>query len=106
MEDKPKHLGKVVNLPLKVRKMYLNETEEILAIIVCFAIVVGFVVKTIQDIKTTMAEEKAKFNQQQEDEAKVRELIDFIDQRTELIKKVQSLQSTQNNTDDTSASDQ
>jgi len=86
--------------------MYLNETEEILAIIVCFAIVVGFVVKTIQDIKTTMAEEKAKFNQQQEDEAKVRELIDFIDQRTELIKKVQSLQSTQNNTDDTSASDQ
>jgi len=93
-------------LPLKVRKKYLNETEEILAIIVCFAIVVGFVVKTIQDIKTTMAEEKAKFNQQQEDEAKVRELIDFIDQRTELIKKVQSLQSTQNNTDDTSASDQ
>ena len=86
--------------------MYLNETEEILAIIVCFAIVVGFVVKTIQDIKTTMAEEKAKFNQQQEDEAKVRELIDFIDQRTELIKKVQSLQSTQNNTDDTSASEQ
>lgn len=106
MEDKPKHLGKIVSLPLKVRKMYLNETEEILAIIVCFAIVVGFVVKTIQDIKTTMAEEKAKFNQQQEDEAKVRELIDFIDQRTELIKKVQSLQSTQNNTDDTSASDQ
>ncbi|MGC6422688.1 MAG: hypothetical protein ACON43_07740 [Flavobacteriaceae bacterium] len=86
--------------------MYLNETEEILAIIVCFVIVVGFVVKTIQDIKTTMAEEKAKFNQQQEDEAKVHELIDFIDQRTELIKKVQSLQSTQNNTDDKSASDQ
>jgi len=86
--------------------MYLNETEEIIAIIFCFAIVVGFVVKTIQDIKTTMAEEKAKFNQQQEDEAKVRELIDFIDQRTELIKKVQSLQSTQNNTDDTSSSDQ
>ena len=106
MEDKPKHLGKIVSLPFKVRKMYLNETEEILAIIVCFAIVVGFVVKTIQDIKTTMAEDKAKFNQQQEDEAKVRELIDFIDQRTELIKKVQSLQSTQNNTDDTSASDQ
>ena len=99
-------MGKIVSLPLKVRKMYLNETEEILAIVVCFAIVVGFVVKTIQDIKTTMAEEKAKFNQQQEDEAKVRELIDFIDQRTELIKKVQSLQSTQNNTDDTSASDQ
>ena len=73
--------------------MYLNETEEILAIIVCIAIVVGFVVKTIQDIKATVAEEKSKFEQQKEDEAKVQELIDFLDQRTELIKNVQQLQS-------------
>ena len=73
--------------------MYLNETEEILAIIVCIAIVVGFVVKTIQDIKSTLAEEKAKFEQQKEDEAKVQELIDFFDQRTELIKNVHQLQS-------------
>ena len=73
--------------------MYLNETEEILAIIVCMAIVVGFIVKTIQDIKTTVAEEKSKFEQQKEDEAKVKELIDFLDQRTELIKNVQELQS-------------
>ena len=73
--------------------MYLNETEEILAIIVCIAIVVGFIVKTIQDIKSTVAEEKAKFEQQKEDEAKVQELIDFLDQRTELIKNVQQLQS-------------
>ena len=79
--------------------MYLNETEEILAILVCIAIVIGFVVKTIQDIKTTMAEEKAKFNQHQEDEAKVRELINFIDRRTALIKKIQSLQSNQPKTD-------
>ena len=73
--------------------MYLNETEEILAIIVCIAIVVGFIVKTIQDIKSTVAEEKAKFEQQKEDEAKVQELIDFLDQRTKLIKNVQQLQS-------------
>jgi len=79
--------------------MYLNDTEEILAIIVCIAIVIGFVVKTVQDIKTTVAEEKQKFNQQQEDEAKVRELIDFIDQRTDLLKKMQSLQPNKNNSD-------
>ena len=78
--------------------MYLNKTEEILAIIVCIAIVVGFIVKTIQDIKSTVAEEKAKFEQQKEDETKVQELIDFLDQRTELIKNVQQLQS-QNKTD-------
>ncbi len=79
--------------------MYLNETEEILAIIVCFAIVVGFVIKTIQDVKTTIAEEKAKFNQQKEDEAKVRQLIDFLDQRTELLKNVQELQEAQEKPD-------
>ena len=79
--------------------MYLNETEEILAIIVCFAIVVGFVVKTIQDVKTTVAEEKAKFNQQKEDEAKVRQLIDFLDQRTELLKNVQEIQEKSDNED-------
>ncbi|MGC6422251.1 MAG: hypothetical protein ACON47_10110 [Flavobacteriaceae bacterium] len=77
--------------------MYLNDTEEILAIIVCIAIVVGFVVKTIQDIKNTVTEEKAKFNQQKEDEEKVRELIDFIDQRTALIKNIHNLQKKKEN---------
>ena len=41
-----------------IRNMYLNETEEILAIIVCVAIVIGFIFKTIQDVKSTVAEEK------------------------------------------------
>ncbi len=72
--------------------MYLNETEEILAIIVCVAIVIGFIFKTIQDVKSTVAEEKAKFNQQKKDEEKVRELIDFLDERTELLKNVHELQ--------------
>ena len=72
--------------------MYLNETEEILAIIVCVAIVIGFIFKTIQDVKSTIIEEKAKFNQQKKDEEKVRELIDFLDERTELLKNVHELQ--------------
>ena len=72
--------------------MYLNETEEILAIIVCVAIVIGFIFKTIQDVKSTIIEEKAKFNQQKKDEKKVRELIDFLDERTELLKNVHELQ--------------
>ena len=72
--------------------MYLNETEEILAIIVCVAIVIGFIFKTIQDVKSTITEEKAKFNQQKKDEEKVRELIDFLDERTELLKNVHELQ--------------
>tara|TARA_X000000950_G_scaffold283365_1_gene384047 strand:+ start:929 stop:1189 length:261 start_codon:yes stop_codon:yes gene_type:complete len=72
--------------------MYLNDTEEILAIIVCVAIVIGFVLKTIQDVKSTIAEEKGKFNQQKKDEEKVRELIDFLDERTKLLKNVHELQ--------------
>lgn len=72
--------------------MYLNETEEILAIIICVAIVIGFIFKTIQDVKSTIAEEKAKFNQKKKDEEKVRELIDFLDERTELLKNVHELQ--------------
>ena len=72
--------------------MYLTETEEILAIIVCVAIVIGFIFKTIQDVKSTIAEEKAKFNQKKKDEEKVRELIDFLDERTELLKNVHELQ--------------
>ena len=79
--------------------MYLNETEEILAIIICVAIVIGFIFKTIQDVKSTIAEEKAKFNQQKKDEEKVRELIDFLDERTELLKNVHELKQ-QNTTKD------
>ena len=72
--------------------MYLNDTEEILAIVVCIAIVIGFIFKTIQDVRNTIAEEKAKLSQQKKDEEKVRELIDFLDERTELLKNVQDLQ--------------
>ena len=40
--------------------MYLSETEEIIAFIVCIAIVIGFAVSTYLEIKNTISEEKNK----------------------------------------------
>ena len=40
--------------------MYLSETEEIIAYIVCIAIVIGFIASTYLEIKNTIAEEKQK----------------------------------------------
>ena len=65
--------------------MYLSETEEIIAIIICCCIVIGFVVKTIHDIKSTIAEEKEKAAQQKADEEKVKTLISYLDAKNELI---------------------
>ena len=68
--------------------MYLSETEEIIALIACGLIVIGFIVSTYKEIKTTIAEEKAKFAQQKADEKKVKELIKYIDTKNELIQTV------------------
>ena len=68
--------------------MYLSETEEIIALIACGLIVIGFIVSTYKEIKTTIAEEKAKFDQQKADEEKVKELIKYIDTKNELIQTV------------------
>ena len=68
--------------------MYLSETEEIIALIACGLIVIGFIVSTYKEIKTTIAEEKAKFAQQKADEEKVKELIKYIDTKNELIQTV------------------
>ena len=40
--------------------MYLTELEEIVAYVVCIAIVIGFGVSTYMEIKNTIAEEKQK----------------------------------------------
>ena len=40
--------------------MYLSETEEIIAFVVCIAIVIGFAVSTYLEIKNTISEEKNK----------------------------------------------
>ena len=68
--------------------MYLSETEEIIALITCGLIVIGFIVSTYKEIKTTIAEEKAKFAQQKADEEKIKELIKYIDTKNELIQTV------------------
>ena len=72
--------------------MYLSETEEIIALIACGLIVIGFIVSTYKEIKTTIAEEKAKFAQQKADEEKVKELIKYIDTKNELIQTVLNAQ--------------
>ena len=40
--------------------MYLSETEEIIAFVVCIAIIIGFAVSTYLEIKNTISEEKNK----------------------------------------------
>ena len=72
--------------------MYLTELEEWFAIFICFCIVVGFIYSTIHNIKETISEEKQKFKKQKEEEEKVKELINYLDSKTELINTVVSTQ--------------
>ena len=72
--------------------MYLTELEEWFAIFICFCIVVGFIYSTIHNIKETISEEKQKFKKQKEEEEKVKELINYLDSKTELINTVVSAQ--------------
>ena len=41
----------------------LNDTEEILAILIAVAIVLGFVFSTYKEIQSTIAEEKGKYRE-------------------------------------------
>ena len=59
--------------------MYLSETEEIIAYIVCIAIVIGFIASTYMEIKNTIAEEKQKQAEREENEAKIKTLINYFD---------------------------
>ena len=65
--------------------MYLSEVEEIIAYIVCIAIVIGFVVSTYMEIKNTVAEEKEKQAEKEENEAKIKTLIHYLNTKKELI---------------------
>ena len=58
--------------------MYLSEVEEIIAYIVCIAIVIGFGVSTYMEIKNTVREEREKHQEQKENEEKIKVLIDFF----------------------------
>ena len=64
--------------------MYLNETEEIIAYIVCIAIVIGFIASTYMEIKNTISEEKQKQSEKEENEAKIKSLIEYIDTKKRL----------------------
>lgn len=68
--------------------MYLSETEEIIAFIVCIAIVIGFAVSTYLEIKNTISEEKNKHKKKIENEAKIKTLIKYFDAKKNLIDRI------------------
>tara|TARA_B100000989_G_scaffold235818_1_gene182669 strand:+ start:255 stop:497 length:243 start_codon:yes stop_codon:yes gene_type:complete len=68
--------------------MYLSETEEIVAFVVCIAIVVGFAVSTYLEIKNTISEEKKKQKEKIENEAKIKTLIKYFDAKKNLIDRI------------------
>ena len=68
--------------------MYLSETEEWFAVFICFLIVIGFIASTIQNIRETVSEEKLKYKQKKKEEEKVKNLIKYLDTKSELINSV------------------
>ena len=65
--------------------MYLSEAEEIVAYIVCIAIIIGFVATTYMEIKNTIAEEKQKQKEKNENETKIKILIEYLNSKKKLI---------------------
>ena len=65
--------------------MYLSEVEEIIAYVVCIAIVIGFGVSTYMEIKNTIAEEKQKQAENEENETKIKTLITYLNSKKKLI---------------------
>ena len=68
--------------------MYLSETEEIIAFVVCIAIIVGFALSTYLEIKNTIAEEKNKQKEKIENEEKIKTLIKYFDAKKNLIDRI------------------
>ena len=66
----------------------LDSTEEIIAILAAVAIIMGFAITAYKEIKTTVAEEKSKAAAMKEAEDKVKELIEYLDAKSELINTV------------------
>ena len=62
--------------------------EEILAILIAVAIIMGFVFSTYKEIQTTISEEKTKQREKKEIEAKVETLIKYFDAKKKLIDAV------------------
>jgi hypothetical protein len=74
--------------------MYLSETEEIVAYVVCIAIIIGFAVTTHMEIKNTIYEEKQKHKEQKENEEKIKTLITYFNAKKKLIDTVAKLNQT------------
>tara|TARA_B100000886_G_scaffold294966_1_gene221608 strand:- start:176 stop:421 length:246 start_codon:yes stop_codon:yes gene_type:complete len=66
----------------------LSNAEEVLAILIAVAIIIGFVLSTYKEIQSTIAEEKAKQMKKKETEAKVETLIQYLDAKRKLIDAV------------------
>ncbi|OUW73385.1 MAG: hypothetical protein CBD76_03815 [Pelagibacteraceae bacterium TMED216] len=65
--------------------MYLSDTEEIIAYVICVAIIIGFIATTYMEIKNTIAEEKQKQSEKRENEAKIKTLIEYFNSKRNLI---------------------
>ena len=74
--------------------MYLSEPEEIVAYVVCIAIIIGFAVTTYIEIKNTVYEEKQKHKEQKENEEKIKTLISYFNAKKKLIDTVAKLNQT------------
>ena len=70
----------------------LNDTEEILAILIAVAIILGFIYSTYKEIQFTISEEKSKLREKKETEAKVKTLIEYLDAKKELIDALNEVQ--------------
>ena len=66
----------------------LSDSEEILAVLIALAIIIGFIFSTYRDIKSTISEEKEKLASKNEVEEKVKTLIDYLDAKTRLVNLV------------------
>ena len=66
----------------------LSDSEEILAVLIALAIIIGFIFSTYKDIKSTISEEKEKLAEKKEVEEKVKTLIDYLDAKTRLVNLV------------------
>ena len=68
--------------------MYLNDLEETVVLIAAVFIIIAFIVKTYKDIKETIAEEKQKLYEKNKNEEKVKDLIEYIETKSTLIKSI------------------
>ena len=76
-----------LNLSL-IKFMYLNDLEETVVLIAAVFIIIAFIVKTYKDIKETIAEEKQKLYEKNKNEEKVKNLIEYIETKSTLIKSI------------------